>query len=136
MTIKLGISSERERYLTKFNKEEDIQFLLHDIKDEKPYFKENIHPEHLTSVVCVKPLQNNKRIIRQMGLFLLFGNDKKNKYKPAKLADSGLKIEKVIIDKKSINKIIKQLEITGISKSSIYPYMQEISEYLLFGSNK
>jgi hypothetical protein len=111
----------------KFNKDPNIQYLLHNIKDEKPYFKDAIEPKHLYSVVCIKPLQNNKRIIRQQGLFLIFGNDKNNKLKPAKLQDSGIVIEHVVIDKKEKNDLLEQLKSVGLSKEVVYPDMEKVA---------
>lgn len=58
-----------------FNKKPEIKYLLHEIKQEKPYFEAQIQREHLESVICVKPKMENPRIIRQDGAFLLFGVD-------------------------------------------------------------
>ena len=60
-------------FCERFNKEESIGYLLHEIKEEKPYFQPLIIKDHLESVWCVKPKLNNARIARQSGLFLLFG---------------------------------------------------------------
>jgi hypothetical protein len=124
------IDSEKIRYLSDFNKIESIKFLLHNIKDEKPYFQNAIHPEHINSIVCVKPLQNNKRIIRQQGMFLLFGNNIKDKYKPASLEDNGIIKDKIIIDKNSKAEIKNNLELIGLTKAVVYPDMQNVAEYL------
>ncbi len=61
--------------------------LMHDIQQEKPYFSPRIQPEHIQSVVCVKPKMDNQRVIRQDGAFLLFGT-KRNKHEPASIPDS------------------------------------------------
>ncbi|GJQ61015.1 MAG: hypothetical protein SCALA702_00680 [Melioribacteraceae bacterium] len=113
----------------KFNTHEDIQFLLHDIKDEKPYFKDEIVPEHLYSVQCVIPLMNNRRIIQQQGAFLIFGNDKEDKFKNASFKNSGIELIPIYIHKKS--EIIKNLELMGINKAFIYPDMEKIANYLI-----
>lgn len=126
----LSIDSEKIRYLSDFNKIESIKFLLHNIKDEKPYFQNAIHPEHINSIVCIRPLQNNKRIIRQQGMFLLFGNNIKDKYKPASLEDNGIIKYKIIIDKNSKAEIRKNLELLGLTKAVVYPDMQNVAEYL------
>ncbi len=119
-----------EKNKKKFNEQKDIKYLLHSIKDEKPYFKDEIVPEHLYSIRCVLPTKNNSRILLQQGSFLLFGNDKNDKFKPAKLSDSEIKREKIIIDKNSIKEIIKKLEYVGISMLNMFPDIQSVSEYL------
>lgn len=90
-----------ENTVEKFNNNENIQFLLHDIKDEKPYFKDKIVPEHLYSIQCFKPLLNNRRIIQQQGAFLIFGNSKINKYEVASIKDTKIVLEKISISNKS-----------------------------------
>jgi hypothetical protein len=59
----------------KFNAAPAIRYLLHEIKQEKPYFEPEILRSHLESVVCVKPRMENPRIVRQDGAFFLFGVD-------------------------------------------------------------
>lgn len=99
-----------------FNKEDEIQLLLHEIKEEKPYFKSDIKAQHLESVICVKPKLDNPRIIKQEGAFLLFGinNNKKkcatfNKNKQV-LIDS----KRLIVMKENKQKILEQLPSLGI----------------------
>ncbi|HPM47559.1 MAG TPA: FRG domain-containing protein [bacterium] len=123
-------TEHRKKYLEDFNKIDDIKYLLHDIKEDKPYFKDEIWPEHLYSVICVKPRQNNRRIIRQQGLFLLFGNNKKDKLKHAEIKDSGITKEKIIIDARWKKQIIEDLALMGITKATVYPDMDKVAEYL------
>lgn len=62
---------------------DNVHYLLHLIKDEKPYFKDMIWMEHLDEdIVFLKPKHNSQRLINQAGLFALFGlkNGKKIKY--------------------------------------------------------
>jgi len=60
---------------------------LHEIQEEKPYFKDEIEIEHIESVICVQPKLENQRLIKQSGSFLLFGINE-NKLKPAIIPDS------------------------------------------------
>jgi hypothetical protein len=110
----------------KFNKLDDIQFLVHQIRDEKPYFKAKIVPKHISSVVCVKPLLNNPRIIKQDGAFLLFGIGA-TKNEPAKIK---FKQEEFIIDNSSREKILKELENLGISEDKLFPDLENSAKYL------
>ena len=75
---KQGIScscekSAWDKYVEMFNSSFGAQMLLHEIRSEKPHFHPLLNGEDLASIWCVKPKLNNPRIIRQDGLFLLFG---------------------------------------------------------------
>ncbi|MGG7670409.1 FRG domain-containing protein [Yersinia sp. J1] len=111
----------------KFNSNEHIKYLLHEIKDEKPYFLNVIKKEHLQSIWCVKPLLNNRRLIKQDGAFLLFGVDGSKKklanYKKDEFIPERYKV-------KNKETLRKQLELLGFSKDKIYPEMETTAEYL------
>lgn len=111
-----------------FNKTNEIQYLLHEIKEEKPYFKDIIEKKHMQKVVFVKPLLNNARIIKQDGAFLLFGINKKKK-ECAKIPNNYI-LQTIKIDKNSKKEIMKNLEILGISKDKIYPELDTTAKYL------
>ena len=52
-----------------FNEQLQVDRLLQFIRVEKPYFKGIIVPDHLRTVLCVKPKQSNQRIRLKPGLF-------------------------------------------------------------------
>lgn len=113
----------------KFNKREEIQYLLHEVKQEKPYFKDKIEKGHLNSVICVKSKLDNPRIIRQDGAFLLFGmNMEKNNHAiiPQNYTDIG-KTRLIINDKV---KILNQLEKLGIMQGKLFPEIESVSNYV------
>ena len=68
-------SIEKIKHMDKgeFNEQIQIQYLLHEIRSEKPHFLDLIEPIHLERVFCVKPKLDNPRIIRQEGAFFIFG---------------------------------------------------------------
>jgi len=114
--------------VVKFNEEESIKYLLHDIGSDKPHFLPKIKREDLTRVVCVKPKLDNPRIIRQEGAFLLFGCDG-SKVQPAKLE------EKVVVAKLTINRnekrnLVDQLRTLGISKATMFPEIQDVATHI------
>lgn len=113
--------------LEKFNKTIPISYLLHEIRDEKPYFYPIIKKEHISDVWCVRPLMKNRRIIRQDGAFLLFGIDGSKTKCPSIPNDY---IETIKINKGSKKGIISDLEILGISEDKIYPELDKVAEYL------
>ncbi len=118
--------------IKKFNSHPSIRYLLHEIKQEKPYFEPEIVREHLQSVVCVRPKLENPRIIRQDGAFFLFGvNGSKiaGASVPERYLASTAEKRMLIIGAEKA-KIRGQLEALGISKSTVYPEIDRVAEFL------
>jgi len=130
-----------------FNQRRSTKFLLHDIKEEKPYFSSIIDPEHIFSVQCVKPKFTHSRINSQKGAFLLFGlNPEKLRKNIGLIEKCGKKlcltsnktimhpvkrITKIVIEAKAINKMNKNLEKRlGVKTPFIYPEMDKVARYL------
>lgn len=111
-----------------FNKTDEIKLLLHDIRQDKPHFEPIVQPTHLNKVICVKPLLDNPRIIRQDGAFLLFGIDKE-KTKPAQLDDSTA-IERIRISSAKKKELANQLESLGISKATMFPEIEQVATHI------
>jgi len=124
---KLSENEDKIKWIRRFNSIPHIQYLLHEIKDEKPYFSHIIEKDHLQSIWCVKPLLNNRRIIKQDGAFLLFGIDGTKKrlanYKKSEFEPQRYKVKNKIA-------LRRQLELLGFSKDKIYPEMETTAEYL------
>jgi len=129
----LGERDEYNRISIKSKK-----YLLHDIKEEKPYFEDLINPEHIFSIQCVKPKFTNQRIHNQKGAFLLFGLNKKAIEEVIPLIENDTLIDAreyphpiVNITKIRLHNIkLEHLERLGISKPFIYPDLEKVSEYL------
>ena len=115
-----------------FNEDQQIRYLLHEVKREKPYFEPFILRHHLESVVCVKPKLDNARIIKQDGAFLLFGmNGRKSEAAtvPAGfLAAAAAKRLLVEPAKKAF--IRKQLESLGLTQATIFPEIDKVAEFI------
>lgn len=109
--------------------------LLHEIQEEKPYFKNEIVLKHLESVICVQPKLENQRLIKQSGAFLLYGINE-NKSHPAKLNDSYYKKDeegnrvRIYIAQNGKNVIINELEELSISEATLFPEIDKVSGYL------
>lgn len=114
--------------ITAFNETKEIKLLLHDVKQDKPHFEPIIQPAHLGKVVCVKPLLDNPRIIRQEGAFLLFGIDKE-KGSLASMRGS-LDIEKIVVSKYRKAELAMQLENLGISRATLFPEIEDVAEHI------
>lgn len=116
-----------------FNQEEHIKYLLHEIKEEKPYFEPVIDKKDIESVVCVKPKLDNPRIIRQDGAFFIFGINGK-KTIPAKIPDDYLVTDEssqlIIKEQKGKEKILTQLARLGINEATMFPEIDSVSKYI------
>ncbi|MFS7336385.1 FRG domain-containing protein [Rahnella inusitata] len=111
--------------------QDDFNSLLHDVRVDGCYVNNEIEIRHLNKVLCVKPQMDNPRIIKQDGLFLLFGIDGA-KNKPAKIPESYLNPYSfiIIIPKEFKEKIRNQLEVCGISPSTVYPEIEHVANHL------
>lgn len=117
---------------TKFNKEPTIRYLLHEIKQEKPYFEPEIVREQLESVVCVRPKLENPRIIRQDGAFLLFGVAG-SKLTAASVPDhyiANFSSKRILVIGSEKHRIRNQLESLGIFQGTVYPEIDRVAEFL------
>lgn len=115
-----------------FNATKEMRYLLHEIKQEKPYFEPEIERKHLESVVCVKPRMENPRIIRQDGAFFLFGVEG-NKAACASVPDRYVASKgstRILVIGKEKRRIRSQLEALGISKGSVYPEIERVAEFV------
>ncbi|OFY41175.1 MAG: FRG domain-containing protein [Bacteroidetes bacterium GWF2_40_14] len=103
-----------------------IQYLLHEIRSEKPHFSAVIDKKHIGSVFCVKPKLDNPRIIRQEGAFFIFGIDG-DKTNPAYFDYDH---ESYIISKSDKKKILRQLDALGINESTLFPEIEHVAKHL------
>ena len=115
-----------------FSKQDAIKLLVHDIRQEKSLFEPKIKSEHLKSVICVKPMQDNPRIMRQDGSFFLFGVNNE-KIKPAEIPQNyiykpnGLRL---IVRHAEKKKMRDQLEALCVSEGKIYPEIDSVALYV------
>lgn len=109
-----------------FNKNDEIQYLLHEIRSEKPHFSAVIDSKHIEMVFCVKPKLDNPRIIRQEGAFFIFGI---SDYK-TQCAKFDFIYESYIISKSEKQKIVNQLEALGINESTLFPDIDHVARHL------
>ena len=124
----VGDSSDPEEAARRFNANDSIKLLLHDIGSEKPHFFPRIRCEDLQRVVCVKPLLDNRRIVRQEGAFLLFGCEKV-KSEPAKLEDSTV-IARLAINRDEKQNLRDQLRTLGITRATMYPEIEHVATHI------
>lgn len=109
-----------------FNEYVQIQYLLHEIKYEKPHFMNVIDPEDLEQVFCVLPKLNNPRILRQSGAFFIFGIDGDK----TRMAKFTFPFRRYTISAKSKKRILKDLEKLGIDESTLFPELETVADHL------
>ena len=105
-----------------FNAQKSISYLLHEIKEEKPYFQNIINSTHLDKVYVVKAKHDNLRIIKQAGEFLIFGINM-CKIDSAQIEKEWIKL-KYEIPAGSKQLILEELEIIGIDESTLFPELE------------
>ncbi|TRX22042.1 FRG domain-containing protein [Flavobacterium franklandianum] len=132
----LSFSIEKIRNLKnyEFNEQEDLGYLLHEIKEEKSYFQNIINASDIERVVAVKVKQNNNRIIKQSGAFLIFGVNG-TKALPAKIPNDwiiNLELKDVDfeINNNSKDDIIDELNLLGINEATLFPELENQAKYL------
>lgn len=127
----------------KFNREDSVKYLVHEIRAEKPQFDSIINSTHLTSVHFVLPKLASNRLKSQKGVFLLFGLNYKNVKKPIKILKNNkliptskntdhpiVKAHILRIDYAHVSEMQEELLKVGIKKPYIYPEIDKVSEYL------
>jgi hypothetical protein len=112
-----------------FNEVEEIQYLVHDARDDKSYLQNLVDPKTLGEVLCLYPAMNNPRIIRQDGYFFLFGIDGE-KTKPAKINPDWIG-EKLRIPYSRKEPILKELEMLNINEAFLYADLKHLSNHIL-----
>ena len=105
---------------------------IHIIKNEKPYFLDKIDLNDLTRVICVQPKQDNKRIIKQSGAFLLFAmGEEFKKNTAAKIpSDYILKKFNITIPNKNKEQFLISLEHIAISEATLFPEIDNVAKFL------
>lgn len=106
--------------------------LLHLIKEEKPYFLNVINPKDFNNALVVRPINNNARIKKQSGHFFLFGINRKIE-NPAEITSTYTKNNKGVrffIDEIDKVKILKELENLGIDSETLFPEIENGTQYL------
>jgi hypothetical protein len=124
---------EKER-ITNYNSEDDIKYLINEIRQEKSSFLPIIHPDDINDVYFVKPVMGNNRILKQEGAFILFGIDGEKNI-PANIRhiyfEEGKRV-KIIIPDQSKTNILLELDKFGINKGTMFPEIDNFSKYLFW----
>ncbi|MEZ7744294.1 FRG domain-containing protein [Gemella sanguinis] len=120
--------------IAEFNSVENVEYLLHEIREEKSYFQPIINSKDLEKVVAVKVKQSNNRIIKQSGAFLIFGINVEKKNPATVPIDWIVNSSKEKIDftirKDDKKLILKELDTLGINEATLFPELDNQARYL------
>ena len=124
-------TDHQDELIKSFNERTDIKKLVHLIRNEKPFFKPEINPEHLSdTIIFVKPKQDFERITHQNGLFALFGiNGNKKEVPEIGFMEHPCNIIHFIIPSNYKKRIIEELSGININEASVYCDMDHIANY-------
>ena len=104
--------------------------MLHEIKSEKPAFRDSIVKEDLLKCVVVQALKNNSRIIKQDGAFIISGLSRNNEgaINALRYRDASKKQQIYLItDKRSIR---RQLETYSINHAALFPEIDDVADFI------
>lgn len=105
--------------------------LLHEVKLEKPAFRDEILKDDILSCFFVLAEKKNNRIIKQDGAFIICGlfdssDNVINKYRYKERT----KIQIYIIDKKAKKGILKQLDKFSINRAQLFPEISDVTVHI------
>lgn len=108
-----------------------VRRLLHEVKAEKPAFRDEIEKKDLLSSVVVLPLKNNNRVLKQDGAFILCGLSKNYKeldLNELRYKDTNKKRQVFIIKEKK--SFIDMLNAFSINKSTLFPEIDDVADFI------
>lgn len=121
--MKADCKNDNER--EKFNENDEIKYLVHEIREEKPYFQNLVDYDDIISVKCLHPRMNNPRIIRQDGYFFVYGIDEDKKHH-AEINDEW-KLDTITISKDAKDDILAKLDLLNINETFVFPDYQHFN---------
>ncbi len=142
-------SQVSEKYKKWFN--DNLEYLHHQIKDEKSYYDPKIEPYDLGKIWAVNTKLDNPRIVNQKGAFLLFGLgvsevEINGRIQLAYTKEFYPEIPKewiagrINIESGSKEQLINELSTVGVHESFVFPELEkvakEINQRLLSTSEK
>ena len=137
--LKTIIDEAEQSYINNLNEKNPyLKKLLHYIREDKSYFKPIINPNDIGKILAVKPKLDNPRIVRQQGAFLIFGAESSFVYNSTKPMPEikkewiikGNNNNKIIIKSSKKESILKELDKLGINKSTLFPEIDKVADYI------
>ncbi|WP_312812912.1 FRG domain-containing protein [Sedimentibacter sp.] len=122
---------EYNNSIEEFNANISVKKLVHLIRNEKPFFKNEINSKHLEdTILFVKPKQDFERISNQSGLFALFGINKvKSEMPKIEYLDPPCDIKHFIIPKECKDRILAELSRININEANVYCDLEHVAKF-------
>ena len=106
-----------------------IERFYYEIRSEHPAFTDKIKCEDLLNPLFVRPNDNNRRIQRQHGAFIMAGLTKDADDAVEQMEK--LKPYKIIIPHEMKKQILKELELLNINRATLLPDLENTARYLI-----
>lgn len=127
------ISNVAKLKLGKTNFTTGFGYLIHEIREEKPYYSDAFKKENQKDIVKVFPVKvkmNNNRIIRQSGAFLIFGIKNLKTKKESATLPASLVVTELKIDMSVKKGILNSLNSLSINESTLFPELEHAAGFL------
>ena len=128
------ISNLAKLSMDKTNFSKGFDYLIHEIREEKPHFTDTLktaNKKDIKKVFPVKVKLNNNRIVRQSGAFLIFGmKSLTSKKTPAIFPKANIEME-IIIDESVKQRIRNSLNSLAINENTLFPELEHQANYLV-----
>ena len=113
----------------RFNKK--AKALLHEIRLEKPAFKNKIRKEDVGRAALVLSEKKNNRIVKQDGAFIICGlfDENSNPVNELRYMKDG-KRRIFVISYKAKDNILKQLDRFSINQATLFPEIEDVADYI------
>lgn len=120
-----------DRTVTDMGFNQKAKALLHEIKLEKPAFKNQIRKKDVGSAVVVLSEKKNNRIVKQDGAFIICGlfDENSNPINELRYMENG-KRQIFIVSSKAKADILKQLDRFSINQATLFPEIEDVAGYI------
>ncbi len=128
----IAAANDKTNNVEDFNNVKEVKRLKHEVCLEKPAFLQEIQQDTFKSDYVVVSKRDNRRISQQSGAFIVpsLNIHHKNSVDDFRILNADGKKIVLKIPKKNKIKILKELELFGITKSFIYPEIEEVAKFL------
>ena len=120
---KLRVENSKRKY------KDVIERFYYEIRSEHPAFTDKIKCKDLLNPLFVRPNDNNRRIQRQHGAFIMAGLTKDADDAVEQMEK--LKPYKIIIPHEMKKQILKELELLNINRATLLPDLENTARYLI-----
>lgn len=107
-------------------KKAEIERLIQFVRVEKPYFKNNADPSDLLRYFLVHPRQSSKRLVAQSGAFIASGFFRTLRTN----SSSAFAVDRFRIRHRYKSEILNKLDRLNINMGTMFPEMENASNYL------